>query len=181
MLRLEPKLAGMRVFGSDSEKNVYKPFFNLFPTAIHLLCDLHMKNNTQNKLQDLQFRNCEKDEILADIFGKKLSYYIKKGLVDSESVEEFDGCYQELKRKWIAFEGKGEKLISYLENRKTKMIKDCMGGELRSILGLGFTPKPYTQNANESANNMVKRNLNKLSKISDVVRELKKRVEEQEV
>ena len=112
MLRLELKLAGMRVFGSGSEKNVYKPFSNLFPTAIHLLCDLRMKDNIQNKLQDLQFRNCEKDGILADIFGKKLGDYIKKGLVDSESVEEFDSCYQKLKRKWIAFDGKGEKLVS---------------------------------------------------------------------
>ena len=113
--------------------------------------------------------------------GKKLGDYIKKAPVDSESVKEFDGCYQELKRKWIAFEGKGEKLISYLENGKTKMIKDCMRGELRSISGLGFPPKPYTQNVNESVNNMVKRNLKKLSKTSDVDRELKRRVEEQEV
>ena len=102
----------LRVFGSDSEKNVYKPFSNLFSTTVHLLCDLHMKDNIQNKLQDSQFRNSEKDEILADIFGKKLDDYIKKGLVDSESVEEFDGCYQKLKRKWIAFDGKGEKLVS---------------------------------------------------------------------
>ena len=56
-----------------------------------------------------------------------------------------------------------------------------MRGELRSISGLGFPPKPYTQNANESVNNMVKRNLKKLSKTSDVDRELKRRVEEQEV
>ena len=78
-------------------------------------------------------------------------------------------------------EGKGEKLISYLENGKTKMIKDCMRDELRSISDLGFPPKPYTQNANESVNNMVKRNLKKLSKTSDVDRELKRCVEEQEV
>ena len=45
------------------------------------------------------------------------------------------------------------------------MIKDCMRGELSSISGLRFPPKPYTQNANESANNMVKRNLKKLSKM----------------
>ena len=51
--------------------------------------------------------------------------YIKKGQVDSESVDEFDGCFQELKRKWKVFESKGEKSISYLENGKTRMIKDC--------------------------------------------------------
>ena len=46
MLRLEPKLAGMGVFGCDSEKNVYRLFSNLLPTAIHHLCDLHMKEIT---------------------------------------------------------------------------------------------------------------------------------------
>ena len=99
MLRLEPKLTGVRVFGSDSEKNVYKPFSNLFLTAIYLLYGLHMKDNIQNKLQDLQFRNCEKDEILADIFGKELGDYIKKEMVDFESAEEFDSCYQKLNLK----------------------------------------------------------------------------------
>ena len=68
--------------------------------------------------------------------------YIKKGQVDSESVDEFDGCFQELKRKWKVFESKGEKSISYLENGKTRMIKDCIRDELRNISGLGFPPKP---------------------------------------
>ena len=79
MLRLEPKLAGMRVFGSDSEKNVYKPFSNLFPTAIRLLCDLHMKDNIQNKLQDLQFRNREKEEVWLIFSGKNLAIILRKG------------------------------------------------------------------------------------------------------
>ena len=48
MLRLEPNLAGMRVFGSHSEKNACKQFSNLFPTANHLLCDLHLKDKIQN-------------------------------------------------------------------------------------------------------------------------------------
>ena len=61
------------------------------------------------------------------------------------------------------------------------MIKDCIRGELWSISVLGFPPKPYTQNANKSVNNMVTRNLKKLSKISDIVRELKKSVEKQVV
>ena len=29
------------------------------------------------------------------------------------------------------------------------MIKECMRSDLRSVSGLGFRPKPYTQNANE--------------------------------
>ena len=69
-----------------------------------------------------------------------MGYYIKKGPVNSESVDEFDGCYQELKRKWIAFESKGGKSISYHETWKIRMIKDCIRGDLRNISGLGFHP-----------------------------------------
>ena len=35
ILQLESKLVGMSVFGSDSEKNIYKPFSNLFHSSFH--------------------------------------------------------------------------------------------------------------------------------------------------
>ena len=34
------------------------------------------QDNIQNKLQDLLFQNSEKDEILPNIFGRKLDDYI---------------------------------------------------------------------------------------------------------
>ena len=55
-----------------------------------------------------------------------------------------------------------------------------MRSDLRSVSGLGFRPKPYTQNANERADNMLKRNLKKLNRISDVVKEIRKRIEEED-
>ena len=51
--RLASALKYLKVFGSDSETNVYKPFVELFPSAKHLLCDLHMKDNLQSKLSDI--------------------------------------------------------------------------------------------------------------------------------
>ena len=56
-----------------------------------------------------------------------------------------------------------------------------MRSDLRSVSGLGFRPKPYTQNANERADNMVKRNLKKLNRISDVLKEIRKLIEEQDI
>ena len=44
MIRLQPSLTNIKVCGSDSEKNVYQQFRDLFPSSIHLLCDLHMKD-----------------------------------------------------------------------------------------------------------------------------------------
>ena len=56
-----------------------------------------------------------------------------------------------------------------------------MRSDLRSVSGLGFRPKPYTQNANERADNLVKRNLKKLNRISDVLKEIRKLIEEQDI
>ena len=64
-------------------------------------------------------------------------------------------------------------LFKYMGNGKLKMIKECMRSDLRSVSGLRFPSKPYTQNASESANNMIKRNLKKLNRISDVVKEIR--------
>ena len=50
MLRLEPKVKNIIVFGSDTDKNVYQPFEEMFSSAHHLLCDLHMKDNIRTKL-----------------------------------------------------------------------------------------------------------------------------------
>ena len=48
----------------------------------HLLCDLHMKDNVQSKLSDLNFNMTEKDEVMRDVFGKRLGDYVKKDLID---------------------------------------------------------------------------------------------------
>ena len=95
-LRLAPALKDLKVFGSDSETNLYEPFIDLFRSATHLLCDLHIKDNVQSKLRDLNFNITKKDEVMCDIFGKRLADYVKKGLVD-ESVEEFDNMVVEMK------------------------------------------------------------------------------------
>ena len=82
ILCLAPALKDLKLFGSDSETNVFKPFVDLFPLATHLLCDLHMKDNVQSKLSDLNFNITEKDEVMRDVFGKRLGDYVKKDLID---------------------------------------------------------------------------------------------------
>ena len=49
------------------------------------------------------------------------------------------------------------------------------------VSGLAFPPKSYTQNAIRDANDMTKRNLKKLKRISDIVKEIRKRLEERDV
>ena len=48
----------------------------------------------------------------------------------------------------MKFEGRGEMLSKYMERGKLKIIKECMPSDLKSVSGLRFLPKPYTQKAN---------------------------------
>ena len=43
------------ISGINVYTNVYKPFADLFASATHTLCDLHMKNNVKSKHSDLNF------------------------------------------------------------------------------------------------------------------------------
>lgn len=42
-------------------------------------------------------------------------------------------------------------------NLQIGYIKNCMSAELRTLVGLGFPPKLYTQNANECNNSVLKK------------------------
>ena len=92
----------MKVFDSYSKTNVYKLFVDLFPSATHLLCDLHMKDNVQSKLSYLNFNITTKDEVMCD----------------SESIEEFDHMVVEIKKK-----KKNGWSLKYMETAKLEMIK----------------------------------------------------------
>ena len=72
MIRLQPSLTNIKVFGSDSETNVYQPFRNLFPSSINLLCNLHMKDNVKEKLRKSNFCQEEISIVMRDIFGRKM-------------------------------------------------------------------------------------------------------------
>ena len=47
---------------------------------------------------DTSFNIAEKGEFMRDVFGTRLGDYVKKDLVDSESLEEFDNMVVEIKK-----------------------------------------------------------------------------------
>ena len=62
-------------------------------------------------------------------------------------------------------------------------MRSCMTAELREMAGLGLPPKPYTQNANECINSVVKRSKETrsltLKSIVQLLRSVAKHQEEQ--
>ena len=154
MLQAQPTLKNIKVNGSDSEKNVYLPFKNLTPDTYSLLCDIHIKDNQMGKGSKLNLKKEQMTEILNDISGRNVGETIEKGLV--HQTIDCDLKLDHSKEKWIGFGGKGNQFYNYFISHKLGGIRNCMSSELRSMAGLGYPPKPYTQNANECINSVIK-------------------------
>ena len=106
---------------------------------------------------------------MRDILGGKVGEIVEKGLVDPQSIDEFDEIYENLKAKWQISGTKSDNIITFLENGKMKMMRDCMRGEV------------YLQNANECINSVIKRQTQKHNTtVAAVIRERENHVKSQE-
>ena len=69
----------------------------------------------------------------------------------------FDLKLDHLREKWMGFGGKRNHFYNYFISHKVEGICNCISSELRSMAGLGYPPKPYSQNANKSIIDIVNR------------------------
>ena len=146
----------MKVFGTDGDRNLSSSFSACFGDAYHLLCDLHMYDNIQRKLSDICIPRKTAKLYLEEIFGKDCDASPVKSLVNCSSPSEFDSLFETLKPSWISRHKNGEQFVHYFSKYKAPEIINCMNANLRSMCGLGFPPKPYTQNASECINAVMK-------------------------
>lgn len=147
---------GVLVYGTDGEENMAKAFSDAYPDAKHLRCDIHMRDNVKRKLSQLGITGTIASEIVFDIFGKKVDGGIDGGLVDCTSAEEFENAVKSVTDKWIAIHENGAKFVDYFLKEKADVIRETARADIRSVCGLGYPPKVYTQNANECMNRLVK-------------------------
>ena len=63
---------------------------------------------------------------------------------------------EKLKEAWVSRHKNGEHFLQYFKQYKSRDIINCMNAELRSMCGLGYPPKPYTQNPSECTNAVIK-------------------------
>ena len=159
MIRDNPSLGNILVFGTDGEVNLTSAFSACFPFADHLLCDIHMKDNIISKLASLNIKGAVRQLFIDDIFGKNIENTVEPGLVDCMSSSDFDKKLNNLKSNWLARHENGQEFFDYFLDHKSELIKSCMSATVRSKCGLGFPPKPYTQNANECINSVLKSSL----------------------
>ena len=68
-VKYHPANSGVLVVGTDGEENLWKAKSNVFFSAVHLRCDLHLKENIQHKMSGLKINPVPAREITRDIFG----------------------------------------------------------------------------------------------------------------
>ena len=118
---------------------------------------------------------------MEDIFGRKIGEVVEPGLVDSLNPEDYDKMAEELFVKWNEiYVDSMKEFILYFKSKKSQLIKNYMTAEIRSLVGLGYPPKPYTQNAKECVNGVPERGQQKCKSITDVIKILQDCVKEQD-
>ena len=118
LLDVCPGLAeNVKVLGADGENSILNQTCNEFPFATLLLCIRHIEENFQRKLPK-NATDTKRNEVMTTIFGNDS----KKGLVDSQSIEEFETEVPQfyaslsLEKEWIDF-------LRYFKRSKADIIK----------------------------------------------------------
>ena len=74
------------------------------PSIIHLLCDIHLKDNIKEKPLKLEFTKSEVGTLIKDIFDKQIKNKVEKGLADSLIDEQFTATMtvseQKMEKHW---------------------------------------------------------------------------------
>ena len=144
------------VYGTDGEDKMAKAFSDVYSNVKHLPCDIHMKDNVKQKLTQLGITGDVASEIMSDVFGKKIDGGKDGGLVDCSSSEEFDSALTSATERWNTIHENGKDFVHYFLNEKADVIRKTATADIRSVCGLGYPPKAYTQNANECMNRLIK-------------------------
>ena len=172
MIRYEPDLRRILAFGTGKEVPLYSAFKSALPFAVHLLCDMHMKDSISLKLSELDIRGPLARQYMTEIFGN--GQQRGQRLVDRSTEAEFSERMENLKEGWTTRHKEGGKFCTYFTDKKAPKILSCMSSTVRSMSGLGFPPDLNCQNANECMNSVVKRGAKNKMDIADCVEHLRR-------
>ena len=176
LISLNPSLIQLRAFGTDGEEGLYKAFATQFPSAAHLRCFLHFRDNCKTKLQQLHVSNDVVLDIIQDILGSYLKG--KPGLVDMNNVADLQSKFMSLKEKW---DKEAPGFFDWFLKNKLMTVESCMLKPVREFAGLGSPPDPFYTNDVESANRIIKRKTDyKASEWPEFCKLAKELIEEQE-
>ena len=155
MLKHCPELKDLQAFGTDGELALINAMKLVFCAALHLQCDLHMRENIEYQMKEYHIDNFLSTKLLFNIFGRQVGNSKLKGLVDCTSEEDFHDFLNTSVAEWKEF-NVPDVFLAYFKE-KSELIRKTMTAEIRTKAGLGNPPDLYRLQANGSVNNIITR------------------------
>ena len=185
LVGLSSQLEGIRAFGTDGEKALSDAFTHEFGFSQRLTCFIHVRKNIKDELSECSIPTLLSQQILDDIFGKRIGSTFVEGIVDASDDSDFQSKLENCLRSWRSFEVTStcnlQKFIDYLVDSKASVIRDTMLRPIRVECGLGCPPEIFTTNASESVNAILKRKLDyKQSELPEFIDKVKEVITEQQ-
>jgi hypothetical protein len=178
-------LQGVRAYGTDGEQALAEAFGHEFAFSQRLTCFIHVRRNVKDKCNEFRIPSDVTQRIFDDIFGTKCGDVFIEGLVDASGDDDFQRKLDDVILSWqncsIPSSANMESFIQWFMTNKSHIIRDSMLKPIREECGLGCPPEPFTTNASESINAMLKRKLNyKQSELPAFIDKVKELVNEQQ-
>ena len=151
LIEKQPRMDGVLFIGLDRSKAQENGLARVFHVSRFLPCTKHVKDNVKAKLSSLQLSEGLKREITKDIFGDDRR--MEKGLIDSNSPEEFDCRLLEAQCRWDSLEcdektGTEPEFSKYFISCVADSMREGMITSIRKAAGMG--EDLYFNNASES-------------------------------
>lgn len=124
--------------------------------GIHLRCFDHAQDDISRKLKSLKVNGEERKKIIREILGHVCNGKRVKGLVDCDTVEDFEKMYVEKESNWP------EEFKQWMLTEKGRLrslkgtLKECMLRPVRVAAGLGNPPNKWDNQRTEAMNSVVK-------------------------
>lgn len=178
-------LQGVRAFGTDGEQALAEAFGHEFAFSQRLTCFIHVRRNVKDKCNEFHIPSDVSQKILNDIFGAKCGGVFIEGLVDASGDDDFQRKLDDVILSWqncsIPSSANMGSFVQWFITNKSHVIRDSMLKPIREECGLGCPPEPFTTNASESINAMLKRKLDyKQSELPAFIDKVKELVNEQQ-
>lgn len=117
-----------------------------------------MRNNVKQKIKECNLPSKVAENVLVDVFGRKMESVYQEGLVDSYE-HDFECKLNDVVESWRNAETSSssdiDKFIDWFVANKVKVIRTMLRS-VREDCGLGNPPSVFTTNASESINALLK-------------------------
>ena len=153
LLKHQKSLSSINAVGTDGEEQLSKAFSTVFSGAIKLLCAIHKHDNITSKQREFRVSEQVAKDILNSIFAYQVEDTLHIGLIDSDDANDFQIKMEQLKVKWDAL---CPGIYEWFVTNEAEIFCSSLIRSACSSAGLGFPPRLYTTNNNESINRVLK-------------------------